>query len=283
MGPRWTAVADVNGDGIPDLVTVANFSTSVNVLLGNGDGTFQAPVKYGTGPGPAGMAVGDFTGSGIPDIVTANTSDTSVSVLLGNGDGSFQDAVDYAVGAHPQAVAVGGFTGGGVDDVVTANTSSGTVSVLLSNGDGTFQTAMDYAVGTYPRDVAVGDFNGDGLPDLVTANHGSNTVSVLLNDGHWPTSPGNGSGHPNPLPKALFGDVGPLGSAPLVPGLPTLPPLGLPAAAAPLPSSDVLLRKPDAASPPIANFTARNAGDARWGETGDPLGDGTNLELGDTI
>src|SRR5208282_1700274 len=107
------AVADVNGDGKPDLLVANQCASSSNcnngsvgVLLGNGDGTFQAAVTYGSGGYYAeSVAVADVNGDGKPDLVVANDccaggngDDGSVSVLLGNGDGTFQTAVTYGSG-----------------------------------------------------------------------------------------------------------------------------------------------------------------------------------------
>ena len=92
------AVGDFNGDGKADLA-VANYrSSNVSVLLGNGNGTFQAAVNYGAGTYPHSVAVGDFNGDGKPDLAVANYGSNNVSVLLGNGNGTFQTAVNYARG-----------------------------------------------------------------------------------------------------------------------------------------------------------------------------------------
>jgi hypothetical protein len=80
------AVGDFNGDGIPDLVTANQFSGSVSVLLGNGDGSFRPHVDYAVGSPPFSVAVGDFNGDGIPDLVTANGHDNTVSVLRNAAD-----------------------------------------------------------------------------------------------------------------------------------------------------------------------------------------------------
>jgi len=111
--------ADVNGDGKPDLLvsTAAPEDSGffnegyVNVLLGNGDGTFQAPVIYTVPPGPWQIVVGDFTRDGILDVATANRStivlddcgDTfktwdTVSILPGRGDGTFDAPSSFSLG-----------------------------------------------------------------------------------------------------------------------------------------------------------------------------------------
>ncbi len=185
--PRSVAVGDFNGDGVQDLA-VANQAAppfflggGVLVLLGNGDGTFQAAREFGAGLGPNSVAVGDFNGDGVPDLAVANQGSNNVSVLLGNGDGSFQGAPNFRAGDRPQSVAVGDFNGDGMLDLAVTDVISNNVSVLLGNGDGTFRTAVNYGAGSGPQSVAVNDFNGDGVQDLAVAN--SNGVSVLLGNG----------------------------------------------------------------------------------------------------
>src|SRR5271168_5263239 len=96
--PDSIAIGDLNGDGIPDLVVGNdegdNFIGGVaSVLLGNGDGTFQAPVTYSYGAtGYTVVAVGDVNGDGILDLVMVSGESNSLGVLLGNGDGTFQPA-----------------------------------------------------------------------------------------------------------------------------------------------------------------------------------------------
>jgi hypothetical protein len=198
--PRTLLAADLNGDSIADLVTsncgqAAPTPARVNVLLGNGDGSYRAPVSYAVGDGCRAVAVGDVNGDGIPDIVTVNApsfSSGSVSVLLGNGDGTFRTAVNFALPSSPFAMALADLNGDGILDLVITNnpfSGPGSVSVLLGNGNGTFGPPANFAVGSNPRSVAVADLNGDGIPDLVTANNGDNTVSVLLGNGNGTFQP----------------------------------------------------------------------------------------------
>ena len=130
LGSSSVAIGDMSGDGKPDLVATNLTGNTVSVLLGNGDGTFQAKVDYGTGVSPGSTAIGDVSGDGKPDLVTANATSSTVSVLLGNGDGTFQAKVDYGTGASPQSVAIGDVTGDGKPDLVTANHTGFSVSVL---------------------------------------------------------------------------------------------------------------------------------------------------------
>ncbi len=185
FGPASIAVADVNGDGNPDVIFAD--TESYEVMLGNGDGTFSAELSHNLGQGvyPQSIAIGDFNGDGKPDIVTANYGSNDLSVYLGNGDGSFAAETRFPIGIHPYFVVVGDFNHDGKLDLAAANFGSDTVSVLLGNGDGTFRIPSNSPVAHEPVGLAAGDFNGDGKLDLVVANIGNNpwVVSVLLGKG----------------------------------------------------------------------------------------------------
>ena len=173
-------LADVNGDGILDLVSVDTAANQVSVALGVGNGLFAAPTSFATGVGPVRVLVADVNGDGKPDIVTANSSG-SVSVLLGNSAGSFDAHVDTTVGASPLGIAAGDVNRDGKLDLVVANSGDSTVSVLLGDGAGGF-TRSDVTVGAQPEAVGLGDFNRDGKLDLVVGTAAGN-VSVLPGDG----------------------------------------------------------------------------------------------------
>ena len=176
-------VADVNGDGIPDLIYPTYIGADVVVRLGIGNGAFGPETKYPARPGAYEVDVLDVNGDGIPDIVCVNAVDNSVSVLLGKGNGAFLPEHVYPVGANPYSMALADVNGDGIPDILTSNRNDNTVSLLVGNGDGTFQPQRNFQTGKTPRRVAVGDFNGDGQLDIATSNQGDDTVSVLLGDG----------------------------------------------------------------------------------------------------
>jgi len=191
--PSAVVVGDFNGDSKPDIAVVNEgccpSPSSVSVLLGNGDGTFQPQQTYAVGSGASrsfALAIGDFNGDGIQDLVVPNYSDETVSVLLGNGDGTFQPQQTLAIGFAPGNVAVGDFNRDGKADMAIAHQPwDYEVTVLLGNGDGTFQPPQTYATGSQPYELVVGDFNGDGIADLgmVAGTDSAGKVCVMLGNG----------------------------------------------------------------------------------------------------
>jgi hypothetical protein len=128
------AVADFNGDGVPDLAVANAGTASVSVLLNQGDGTLRPPANFTVGGNPTAVTVGDFNGDGIPDLATPNATGNTVSVLLGVGDGTFRPETRYLVGSAPEGVAAGDFNGDGALDLAAANSVSNSVTVLLNAG-----------------------------------------------------------------------------------------------------------------------------------------------------
>ena len=253
--PDSVTVADLNGDGKPDLI-VANGRLEHGVGAAEHDGagattaSFAAQQTFATGSEPRSVTVADLNGDGQPDLIVANKYSNTVSVLLnttapgasqprlrhpanlrhrqpagirdggglerrwqarpdrrerslGHGVGaaehdgagattpSFAAQQTFATGSEPFSVTAADLNGDGKPDLIVANYESNTVSVLLNTtatGATTpsFAAQQTFATGSEPRSVTAADLNGDGKPDLIVANLNSNTVSVLLNT----TAPG---------------------------------------------------------------------------------------------
>jgi uncharacterized repeat protein (TIGR01451 family) len=175
------AIADVNGDGHPDLVFSNRYGDIVNagkvsVVLGDGTGGFGTPMTFPTNStGPTAIAVADFNRDGRADVAVSSVYSSAVSVLLGDGLGGFGAPTLYASGGtYAFAVAAGDVNGDGNPDLVTGNQVPPTVGVLLGDGHGGFGPTATYtppdAFGTLT--VGVADLNGDGFADVVAANFG---------------------------------------------------------------------------------------------------------------
>ncbi len=206
--PAGVAVADYNGDGLPDLaVTSPNAQTHSVVIQFNttapGAGTISfgppSAITLGTSASsPSSVAAGDFNGDGRPDLAVVTSGDSTVSILFntttpGAATASFSLAASPSVGNFATGVAAGDFDGDGRPDLAVVNRNDGTVSILRNDtapgaASGSF-TAATVSVGNLPNAIALGDFNGDGRADLAVANAGDSTVSILLNT----TAPGAAS------------------------------------------------------------------------------------------
>jgi hypothetical protein len=210
--PGALTVADVNGDGNNDVLSVNNQSSDVATLLGSGNGTLQAQT--------AGFAVGGH--AIVPAVPVANPSTPTETDLLvadnnysfawlqGYGDGTFRAAPDYygqtsasgpglGNGQYPQgaSIASGDFNGDGIPDFVIGNTNNNTsagITVFLSNPDGTLQPGVNYSSNTATANlqyVAVADFNGDGILDIAATDGVNGGVQIFT--GNATGGVGNGT------------------------------------------------------------------------------------------
>jgi FG-GAP-like repeat len=194
--PLYLASADLNGDGLPDVVSASYDDGSLAVFFNdkNSPGTMNTPLVLSS-PGASQVAIGDMNHDGLPDLVSA---DYGVSLFVQTSPGTFAAPISlYSGGAN--WVAVGDLNGDGAPDV--ALTDDVGVKVLLHTGAATSttfaapvnvftQTANANVIGA--NIIAIADVNGDGANDLVITDPGPTggmapTVNILVQN---PTSPG---------------------------------------------------------------------------------------------
>jgi flagellin len=165
FGTGGTA-SDLNNDGNIDIIGAT--TNSINVMLGNGDGTFFAAQSYIL-PADRNIFLGDFNNDGLEDVVGFDGGGP-VGIALGNSNGSFKARVQFNDVADTYSAALGDFNGDGNLDFATASASGSSVSVHLGNGDGTFKFRATYSNAGSGYGIATGDLNGDGILDIAAGN-----------------------------------------------------------------------------------------------------------------
>ena len=198
---------DLNGDGKLDAVTLNQAYTyqgvqTVSALLGNGDGTFGAPIQTDVGPSATAIVTADFDGDGKSDLAVLEGSGRGggggVQLFHGNGDGTFTagPTADLGAALNPLVYSTdemveADLNGDGKPDLVistASNTGIATVTVLLGDGHGGFtvESPLPLGLGQTGVLIAVGDINGDGVPDIVAVPRttgGNEVAAVLLGHG----------------------------------------------------------------------------------------------------
>ena len=197
--PEQFAIADFNGDGIPDIaVPTADQGGGVKVYFGNGDGTLQYSAFYSTRTNfvyNAWLAAADLNGDGKPDLIVSSSATTAqpMFVLLNKGGGTF-GAASAVPGPEPASgpVIIDANRDGKPDIAsvyVDPDNLQRSLLVNLGNGDGTFQQPISFPlpslqnVTTRPGALTAGDFNHDGRTDLILSDHDVHRIYVLLGSG----------------------------------------------------------------------------------------------------
>jgi len=196
--PFSVAMADLDGDGKPDIITAGQASNVVSVLKNIGtSGTittnsFGAPINFAVGPSPAFMAVADLDGDGKPDVVTANSGDNNngVSVLRNIstvGNIAFAPTVDFPGLPNSHEIAIGDLDGDGKLDLAVSSFDNGQVSIYRNTSTpdsittNSFAPHVDFAVGGWANTVVIGDLDGDGKPDVIVSTQLPDQLVVFRN------------------------------------------------------------------------------------------------------
>jgi len=196
--PSDIAVADMNGDGTPDLVVANTQTPYITILLGNGRGEFRpsahSPFATSSQPHPHGVAVGDFVGNGKPAVVTDSWGNRKILLIPSDGRGNLlMPGKSFDADLHSDAgVLAADFNQDGHLDIVTTTLAENSVGLLLGDGKGGFTRAAGspFAAAAQSWSFTVGDINSDGNPDVVVipydrdlADASQLGVAVLLGDG----------------------------------------------------------------------------------------------------
>ncbi len=179
-GPVSLALGDLNSDGNWDLAVADSSAGVISVLLGNGDGTFQAAVDYTAGANVFSVAIADMNNDGIPDLVAVVNEESEVVVLFGINGGTFGGPKPHSVGVSPIGLVVADFNGDGNQDVAVTG-FTGTVTILQGNGNGSFQAPTYFVAGSGSYGIIQLKIGSSALPDLVVANQFADTVAILTN------------------------------------------------------------------------------------------------------
>jgi hypothetical protein len=183
--PAGMAIADVNGDGFPDLVVINSGTDTVDIFDGLKGGGFSntrsETLQLPAGAKANAVVVADFNGDQLPDIAVTDTGTSDVTVFLNQGNGVFGAGLQYAAGNNPVGLVAADFLQNGFLDLAVVNTTKSFpfayhLSVLLADtlpsNRGKFLAPQSFAVPFLPRALATADFNHDNLPDLVIAGDG---------------------------------------------------------------------------------------------------------------
>lgn len=188
-GSIGVAIADMNGDGKPDVIVSSGnsgiFSIFKNITFSSGTISLAPKQDFTSLNHGDNITVADLDMDGKPDLVTSNFSNASISIFRNSSTGgnfSFDAKIDYAAGANPSYITAGDLDSDGKIDLALSNYTSGSISLYKNNssiGAISFGPKQDYNLGV--TSISIADLNGDGKPDLCTGRGQTGIASIIEN------------------------------------------------------------------------------------------------------
>jgi FG-GAP-like repeat/Bacterial Ig-like domain len=176
------AAADMNNDGIMDLIVGAQQTRRVYILLGDGAGGFTQSAVQNSGGRPWVLRAADVNGDGHADVEIANNAEGNLAILLGDGAGNLSTPLTYPAGSLSVSVSLGDLNGDGSLDVVISNFSSRTYVIFTNNGAGQF-TRTGTLMATRSGSCAIlFDYSGDGLLDIGGVDELEDEIILWVNN-----------------------------------------------------------------------------------------------------
>jgi hypothetical protein len=181
-GARGLALADINADLIPDLISANSSVNSLTILRGTAAGAFTPAGSVPVGTSPRQVVAADFDGNNGPDLAAVNFTTNNVSILLNDGAGAFTPAASPLVDAGPVDLAAANLVGSAAIDLAVVSRTTNRLSILRGNADGTFTPDISFDTTAGPTSIITRDLDGDGDADIALCTDTARTIHLFRND-----------------------------------------------------------------------------------------------------
>lgn len=179
--PMNVAVANVNLDGLDDIITANSGDNTISLVLSNVNLAFNSAISYTVGNSPRGLAIADMNLDGLDDVVVACDGSDSLYVLLNNGLGTLNEAYSIHVPSGGSSVAAADFNNDGLVDLALGTYSPMGVTVCLNQGNNNFTNSTNFPIDGGLYALTACDLNSDQKIDIATANYFEHNGSILFN------------------------------------------------------------------------------------------------------